>query len=1794
MNRTRPAARSAEPRPDKRSAIGASLAWLLASACTLALFGGCSPQPESSDGPPATSVVHQASGAAPVARNNTWFLNENAPFSVPAASGVLANDTDAEGNTLTAVLDTNVTRGALTLAANGSFTYTPVRNYIGIDAFTYHAHDGTSASNIVTVTFRVVAANEAPIATADAFATPVDTALQVAAPGVLGNDAEPEGEVLHVERFDRVGAAGGTVVMAQSGGFTYTPTPNFNGLDTFTYRAGDPSRFVDNGQWVDAYASWGVSLGDLDGDGDLDAFVANFTGQPDRVLLNNGDGTFTDTGWALGNASTAAVSLGDLDGDGDLDAFVASYGNQGNRVWLNDGSGTFSDSGQSLGSSSSVGVSLGDLDGDGDLDAFVTNISSQANRVWLNNGAGIFSDSGQTVGVEGWDVALGDLDGDGDLDAFIANPNGQPNTVWRNNGSGVFSNTGQALGSAGSLRVSLGDLDGDGDLDAFVANDNGPDRVWLNNGAGIFAAGQAVGTSTSQDVGLADLDGDGDLDAYVANIGANRVWFNNGSGTFSAAGQFLGASESYGVGLGDLDGDGDLDAFVANNGAANRVWRNDGRGGFSDPGQALGSSRSYGVSLGDVDRDGDLDAFVANYGQASRVWLNNGSGGFSDSGQALGSSNCYDVSLGDLDGDGDLDAFIANGSGQADRVWLNNGSGIFSDAGQALGSSNSQGVDLGDLDGDGDLDAFVASSGANQVWRNNGSGVFSAWGQALGSSASWGVDLGDLDGDGDLDAFVANFGANRVWLNNGSGTFTDSGQALGSSNSRAVSLGDLDSDGDLDAFVANHSGQGNRVWLNNGSGTFSDAGQGLGSSNSVGVSVGDLDGDGDLDAFVANVGQPNRVWLNNGSGTFSDSGQTLGSSNSLGVSLGDLDGDGDLDAFVTNDGAANRVWLNAPTVSAPATVTVEVGNLSQPPFITSNGGGASASIVVAENQTAVTTVTATDPENGTLTYVIIGGADASKFSLHGATGALTFIAAPDFEAPTDVGANNTYLVTVRVTAVGGTDIQTISVTVTNVNEAPTVGAGGPYMVDEGAGVTLTASGSDPENDVLTYTWDLDGDGMYDDGTGQTVTFSGDDGPRVHVVEVRAQDPSGVSATATASVTIRNVAPTILTATFLPTTPGESATITFTASAVDPGNDVLTWSWSWDDGTANGAGASASHAYADDGAYSVTLTVTDEDGGLDTETVAVTVSNVSPSFRNANPPTQAPGAEYTYDADMIEPGTTDVLTWQLSASPAGMTVDPTATCGQTPTHNPPRCRRLRWTPTPAQRQQTTPFDVVLDVTDGDGGSVRRSWTIDANPVDTDHGGASDSYELAYGLNINDPADDVADPDGDGVLTRDECLAGTDPTLSNAPSAPTPYAPVNNALVASPVVTLIVDNATDPDGDALSYVFEVVDRASNTAVYSTSPAALVASGPSRSQTVITEDPDNLMVFEEDGRYLWHAAAFDGHVYGPVSTDGFFIFSLDDGVPTAPVAVSPIGVTSSLSPTLTVNNAVDPEEQPLLYTFELFTTETLDLASRLFLAEGIGQGAMTTAATVDVTLEEHTDYFWRARASDGHSSSPWSATATFQVDTAHVPLPSPALLAPSDGAELPSDAAITLTWTNVADPDGGAVTYGLDVRLQANPDTAVVSMEDVDAAEGDDTSVEVGVLDAGVYTWRVSAIAETNASRWSETWTFLVRTPDTGDDDDADAGMDSGTDAGTGMDVGPDADGPDADGLDVHPDAPDDSEGPSDAGGGISLANTTFGCATTPAAPLSTGDLVLALLGLVGLVAARRHVPGNRKGV
>ena len=174
---------------------------------------------------------------APVAVADAYATDEDVTLTVPAAEGVLANDSDVDGDPLSAVVVSGPSHGILTLNADGSFTYTPAGNFNGTDSFTYQANDGTADSPAATVTLTVRPVNDAPVALPDAYATDEDTALTVATPGVLGNDSDVDSDPLSAVVVSD--PSHGVLTLNADGSFNYTPAADFNGSDSFTYRARD-------------------------------------------------------------------------------------------------------------------------------------------------------------------------------------------------------------------------------------------------------------------------------------------------------------------------------------------------------------------------------------------------------------------------------------------------------------------------------------------------------------------------------------------------------------------------------------------------------------------------------------------------------------------------------------------------------------------------------------------------------------------------------------------------------------------------------------------------------------------------------------------------------------------------------------------------------------------------------------------------------------------------------------------------------------------------------------------------------------------------------------------------------------------------------------------------------------------------------------------------------------------------------------------------------------------------------------------------------------------------------------------------------------------------------------------------------------------------------------------------------------------------------------------------------------------------------------------------------------------
>jgi uncharacterized protein with beta-barrel porin domain len=151
-----------------------------------------------------------------------------------AGRNVLANDTDADGDPLTAIPVSGPQSGSLTLNPNGTFVYVPAEGFFGTDSFSYQASDGQSLSNIATVTLLVVEpepVNAAPIAVDDDFGTSFADA------NVLANDSDPDGDALSAVLEQA--PASGSLTLNPNGTFSYTPPPGFVGPVTFTYRASD-------------------------------------------------------------------------------------------------------------------------------------------------------------------------------------------------------------------------------------------------------------------------------------------------------------------------------------------------------------------------------------------------------------------------------------------------------------------------------------------------------------------------------------------------------------------------------------------------------------------------------------------------------------------------------------------------------------------------------------------------------------------------------------------------------------------------------------------------------------------------------------------------------------------------------------------------------------------------------------------------------------------------------------------------------------------------------------------------------------------------------------------------------------------------------------------------------------------------------------------------------------------------------------------------------------------------------------------------------------------------------------------------------------------------------------------------------------------------------------------------------------------------------------------------------------------------------------------------------------------
>ena len=777
------------------------------------------------------SITVTPVNSAPVAVNDSYSTPRNTPLSVNAASGVLANDSDPDGNPLTTALASNPAHGTLTITSNGSFTYTPASGYTGPDAFTYRASDGSLTSNTATVSITVTTVNSPPIAANDAYTTNEDAPLIVPAKGVLANDSDPDNDSLTT--ILGANPSHGTLVLSPNGSFTYTPTTDYSGPDAFTYRASDGtlgSNFATVSITVspinhapaaadDTYsttedvalvvdAAKGVLANDTDRDGNPMTVGIN-TNPAHGTLVMNASGAFSYTpvqGYNGSDAFTYHASDGTLNSN---TATVTITIARAPRVDLALALSAAPNP-AALGAAATWTFAIKNNTSAVDVSG-VTLTATFAGEVPFQFDAP--SDPGCTFSIVGSTTQLsctlqavaggmtrnlaltghGNIAGDVFASAKVAvtgptpideTPANDTTTTALSVAQRVSSGPAQTISGVDARGIAAGDFNADGIADLAVATGATQGTlVFLSipdpaNASRRMLASTPItlDPSPSRAIAVADFNSDHNLDVVTAAAAGspNRIYMNAGQASFTGANVGDPAEDSYGVAVGDVNGDALPDLVFANNGPTS-VYLNRGSGVF-ELAAKLGTASSRGAVLVDLFGDALPELVLANASGDAAVYRNT-AGAFTLE-LTLPTGPTTSVTAADLNGDKRADLIFGRDTSTlpatpSGEVWLNtsatSGSFFLSDQ---LGASLNSAVAAADIDLNGSIDVIVVNkTGAHQVYANSGnsSGTFNLFPQQVGVAGALAVATGKFSADDRLDVALAGPSGIAVFWNDGAG-----------------------------------------------------------------------------------------------------------------------------------------------------------------------------------------------------------------------------------------------------------------------------------------------------------------------------------------------------------------------------------------------------------------------------------------------------------------------------------------------------------------------------------------------------------------------------------------------------------------------------------------------------------------------------------------------------------------------------------------------------------------------------------------------------------------------------------------------------------------------------------------------------------------------------------------------------------------------------------------------------------------------------------------------------------------
>ena len=312
-------------------------------------------------------------------------------------------------------------------------------------------------------------------------------------------------------------------------------------------------------------------------------------------------------------------------------------------------------------------------------------------------------------------------------------------------------------------------------------------------------------------------------------------------------------------------------------------------------------------------------------------------------------------------------------------------------------------------------------------------------------------------------------------------------------------------------------------------------------------------------------------------------------------------------------------------------------------------------------------------------------------------------------------------------------------------------------------------------------------------------------------------------------------------------------------------------------------------------------------------------------------------------------------------------------------------------------------------------------------------------------------------------------------TNSPPGPFQIsAPLDGAEVTTLSPLLEVVNSVDPDGDAVTYEFEIYAD-----VEMTQQSAQVAGVTPGQEKTTWQVP---VVLADNTWYFWRVRAGDRFSYNLWVYGRFFVNTANEPPGAFQISV-PLDGSSVvlLTPVLEVTNSVDPDGDALAYTFEVYADE--GMGTLVTSSTGIlpGQGGITSW-TINTPLSPNVTYYWRVIATDEHGASIETALSPFMVNTQNRTPGQPAIVAPVIGEEI-ANLGIDLVVATVTDPDGDAVSYLFELDKAHTFDTPSLRSSEVIPAGIDTTAWRVTALEDNTwYYWRAKASDGTADSPWT----------------------------------------------------------------------------------------------------------------